>query len=61
MLPMIKIKIANPKTCWWANTKGRWRNDTLIGIQRHYNRNYKVYVYRLIIGRLTIGVMFGKN
>jgi hypothetical protein len=56
----IRFKIG--KTIWWSNirsnTDSRWRHDTLFGITRAYSRTYKYYLYRITIGRFTIG--FGK-
>ena len=52
---MFKIKLANSKTCWWSNSKGRYRHDTLIGITRSYNRIYKLYIYRFTIGYIKNG------
>lgn len=62
-MPIIKIKIAESKTCWWSNIKSKdglnWRHDNIFAITRIYNRDTKFYIYRLTIGRFTIGVMKG--
>ena len=54
---IIKYEMANPKTCWWSNTKGRSRQDHIISITRTYIRTHKKYIYKLTIGRFIIGVM----
>jgi hypothetical protein len=63
--PIIIYKIAEPKTCWWSNIRRkkskehiRQRQDMLFGITRSYHRNERKYIYRLTIGRFTIGIMF---
>lgn len=55
---IIIYKIAEPKTCWWSNIKNRSRMDTLFGVTRTYLRKERKYIYRLTIGRFTIGVLF---
>lgn len=56
----LRVKIG--KTIWWSNIReksdnnSRWRHDTLFGITRHYSRKYRYYLYRLTIGRFTIGI-----
>lgn len=57
----MQIKFKLGKTIWWSNTReknnknNRWRHDTLFGFTRSYSRRYKFYVYRLTIGRFTVG------
>lgn len=55
---IFKYKLANPNTCWWSNTKGRYRKDLLLGFTRTYHRPSKTYIYRFTCGRFTIGVIF---
>lgn len=57
-MPIVIAKIAKPGTCWWSNTSRNQRMDTLFGITRTFMRKDKKYIYRLTLGRFTIGVMF---
>ena len=50
-------RIAIGRTYWWSNVKGRTRMDTLVGITRTWCRPEKVYIYRLILGRWTVGFL----
>ncbi len=63
----IQVRVRWGDTLWWSNVRvnpskvaihgdSRWRHDTLIGITRAYSRTYKTYVYRLTIGKLTVGI-----
>jgi len=44
-------------TIWWSNTKGRMRQDTLLGFVRTYSRDRRKYIYKIVVWKLIIGVM----
>lgn len=62
--PLIHWKVAEPKTCWWSNTRHRKgknvsrRQDTIVAINRTYRREDGKYIYSLTVGRFKIGIMF---
>lgn len=59
---IVTFHISRPKTTWWDNDwspKGkdlRCRTEHLISIERVYFRTVKFYGYKIIVGRLCIGL-----
>jgi len=53
---LISIEWAKPKTCWWHNldTEENSREDHLVSFTRIYSRIDRAYIYRLILGRLSL-------
>ena len=51
----LHIEVSKPRTLWWRNIKQKnIRTDNLIGLDREYSRQYKVYLYIFICWRLKI-------
>lgn len=56
----VRLTLAAKNTCWWSNTKKRWRSDELLGIMRSYHRPSGIYVYKLVMGRVVLGYSYGR-
>lgn len=54
---IIKYKLGDPHTTWWSNNANRTRQEVLIGFTRTYFRDERVYLYRFIFFRFTIGII----
>lgn len=47
--------VARKKTCFWVNSHhNKYRSDNLFGVNRLYLREYRYYVYQLILFKFKL-------